>query len=286
MEFVFKNFGKYGVYMASGVVVLGATCIYLWRTRQGKTERVCGVDYPKDVVILHQLGRERTIPSHGHFVIKLETFLRFNKIPYQSEFTSGTFNTGPKKKIPWIEYNGITMGDSQLIIEYLENAMNINMDCHLTTQEKAHAWAIQKWLEEFMYWLNVQTTWYIFIDELFAERLTSFPVCQKRSIKEWVGNMTYTVGVGRHSNEEVQEMVVDNLRKFSTLLGDKQFIMGDDMAVVDRAAFGILSEMRWATPSSCRGRQLFESGEISNVINYLDRIKALCWPDWDTLKTE
>lgn len=59
---------------------------------------------------------------------------------------------GPKHKIPWIEYNGITMGDSTLIIEFLEKEFKMNLDAHLSQEEKALAWAIQKWIEEWTYW--------------------------------------------------------------------------------------------------------------------------------------
>ena len=59
---------------------------------------------------------------------------------------------GPKGKVPWIEYNGIEMGDSQLIIEFLNKEFNVDLNKHLTAKERATAWAIQKWLEEFTYW--------------------------------------------------------------------------------------------------------------------------------------
>ena len=58
----------------------------------------------------------------------------------------------PKGKVPWIEYNGIEMGDSQLIIEFLNKEFNVDLNKHLTVKERATAWAIQKWLEEFTYW--------------------------------------------------------------------------------------------------------------------------------------
>lgn len=58
----------------------------------------------------------------------------------------------PKGKIPWIEYNGTSMGDSQFIIQFLEKEFNLDLNSHLTKQERAVAWAIQKWLEEFTYW--------------------------------------------------------------------------------------------------------------------------------------
>ena len=40
-------------------------------------------DYPRDVVILHQVGRGPFSPSVSPFVMKMETYLRMAKIPYQ-----------------------------------------------------------------------------------------------------------------------------------------------------------------------------------------------------------
>ena len=40
-------------------------------------------DYPRDVVILHQLGRAPLTPNLSPFCLKLETYLRMAKIPYQ-----------------------------------------------------------------------------------------------------------------------------------------------------------------------------------------------------------
>jgi len=45
--------------------------------------RVCGVDYPRDKVILHSLPRDRLAPNLSHFAIKLETYLRAANIPYE-----------------------------------------------------------------------------------------------------------------------------------------------------------------------------------------------------------
>ena len=45
--------------------------------------RVCGKDYPKDTVIVHDFAKGVFVPSIGHFVMKLETYLRIAKIPYE-----------------------------------------------------------------------------------------------------------------------------------------------------------------------------------------------------------
>lgn len=71
-------------------------------------------------------------------------------IDQQAEY--GNLKFGPKGKIPWIEYNGTTLGDSQFIIEFLGREFNVDLNSHLSARERATAWAIQKWLEEFTYW--------------------------------------------------------------------------------------------------------------------------------------
>ena len=45
--------------------------------------RVRGVDYSRDTVIVHQFLKGTYAPSLGHFVVKLETYLRIAKIPYE-----------------------------------------------------------------------------------------------------------------------------------------------------------------------------------------------------------
>ncbi|XP_045169144.2 failed axon connections homolog [Mercenaria mercenaria] len=282
MERISELCRKNSAYLAAGATVVGATAFLLKRFSNVKNNRICGIDYPRDVVILHPLGRGKTGPDTSHFVIKLETYLRFHKIPYQSDINIDNYKLGPKKKVPWIEYNGVTMGDSQMIIEFLNKEFNVDMDSHLTKQEKALAWAVQKWIEEYMYWLSVQSAWVLFIDETFRDGISPFPMEEKSAVKKWVSNMTYTVGVGRHTKEEIHEMTVSNLRKFEDVLGDKKFIMGDKMGVVDCAAFGIISQMRWLTPSVCPGSRLFLEGEIPDVVKYLDRIRDQYWPDWES----
>ena len=49
--------------------------------------------YPADVVILHQIGRAPWAPSMSPFPIKLETYLRMAKIPYQVNMNNLVLNS-------------------------------------------------------------------------------------------------------------------------------------------------------------------------------------------------
>lgn len=71
---------------------------------------------PKDVVVLHGFPEGVTCPNISPFVLKLETYLRMAKIPYEVDKTDPI---SVKGKSPWITLNGEHIADSQLCVEYL-----------------------------------------------------------------------------------------------------------------------------------------------------------------------
>ena len=56
------------------------------------------------------------------------------------------------------------------------------------------------------------------MDDFFSE-YTTYPWYMKALAKKYLDKMTYTVGVGRHSKEEVDEMLKHDLTMLSELLG-------------------------------------------------------------------
>lgn len=67
-------------------------------------------------LIFHGFPRGRFTPHGSPFVLKLETYLKMTKIPYSFDHTEPF---GPTGKTPWISYNGENVGDSQIVIDYL-----------------------------------------------------------------------------------------------------------------------------------------------------------------------
>ena len=57
-----------------------------------------------------------------------------------------------KGKTPCIIYEGKEIADSQLIIEYLNKEKGVDLNAHLTEEQKAIAWAYQIMVEEHLYW--------------------------------------------------------------------------------------------------------------------------------------
>jgi len=115
-------------------------------------------------------------------------------------------------------------------------------------------------------------------------------------------------GIGRHNKEEIEDFMFTELRAVSAILGKKPFILGDTPCEDDCGIFGILAQVYWGSPGSpyeklLKGKCiisvsgltkvafhnfpsnfkhfLFGTGDLTNLVDYCERMKASFWPDWD-----
>ena len=100
-------------------------------------------------VVLHQFPPSELTVSGSPPCLKLETFLRMTKVPYENEYG---LKFSKKGKIPWIEFNGQEIADSNFCIQFLKREFKMDIDSHLSASEKAIAHSVRTMLEENTYW--------------------------------------------------------------------------------------------------------------------------------------
>lgn len=233
----------------------------------------------KDVVLLHQLERGVFTPSISPFPLKLETYLRMANIPYENDFKDPM---GPNGKTPWMTLNGEDFSDSQLCLELLASTFGKDFSSHLTDAERAIGRAFQIMAEEHLYWVVVLWRWvYTKGKTLWAIQM-NFPAALRYVMPIVVRKMkgqASAQGMGRHSQEEVIEMGMKDLRAMSAYLGIKPYFMGDTPTEMDCAMFGMLAQIVWCMQGSPFEQHM--KGEFINLKDFCERMKDQFWPDWD-----
>ena len=115
-----------------------------------KSQRKSTRPVKPNTVVLHQLAPfEPSAVSGSPPCVKLETFLRMTKIPYESDYR---VKFSKKGKMPWIEFNGQEIADSNFCIRFLNKEFKVDIDSHLSDAEKAIAHSVLTMLEENTYW--------------------------------------------------------------------------------------------------------------------------------------
>lgn len=225
---------------------------------------------------LFQLPPLDRAPSLSPFCVKVETYLRMTGIPYES-VTMVDARKGPKGKFPWIEDDGVRLGDSGLIVEHLKRTRGDSLDAHLAPREHATGHAVRRMLEEHFYWAIIQMRWF---DERNWPRLRSiFLEALPRPAHPMVGRIALAMmkrtmhahGIGRHSPDEIAAAGRADLDCVAVHLGDRPFLLGDRPTSYDAVVYGFLSsvlDVDMDTPLLVHART------HANLVAYCDRVKT------------
>ena len=168
--------------------------------------------------------------------------------PALSHHTTG-FRKAPKGKLPYILDEGRPIGDSTLIIEHLKATRGIDPDESLGPPERAQALALQRLVEEHLYFAVVYSRWVdeegwpLFADAVFGRLRQPLRRAGEFWYREHVRKMLHLQGLGRHSRDEIYALARADLEAMAELLGDKPFFMGDRITTVDAVAYGCLANI-------------------------------------------
>lgn len=209
------------------------------------------------------------------FALKLETWLRLAGIPFDTTH-SVKLHKAPKGKLPYIVDNGEKIGDSSLIIEHLKRTRGVDPDAALEPHERASALALQRLLEDHLYFILSWSRW---IEPLGWEAtrqgfFAGMPAVLRATLpplmRHRVQRMLWLQGTGRHTPEEIVAFAREDLQALSAHLADKPFFMGEQLTSIDASAFGFLANIV-LFPVDTRLRRV--ALEFANLVTFCETME-------------
>lgn len=191
------------------------------------------------MITLHSFGPAFGLPDPSPFCIKAEILLKLSGLPYQR--ASGDLRRAPKRKLPLIVDDGMTVADSSFIRFHLESRHGIDFDEGLDAERRGVLWAVEKMLEEQIYWIIVEERW--MDDANFARGPANFfktvpallrpLVCAM--VRREVRRNLHGHGIGRHSQAERLVLAARALDSIVAILGERDYLGGNAPAGGDAA---------------------------------------------------
>ncbi|MEO8400238.1 MAG: glutathione S-transferase family protein [Gammaproteobacteria bacterium] len=188
------------------------------------------------------------LPNPSPFCMKLQTYLRMAKIPFEI-VTILDPRKAPKGKLPYIEDDNRIISDSDFIIDYLKQKFNDSLDSTLTPLQKGQALVVQRMLEEHFYWVFVYSRW---IDEVnwptikkaFFGKMPFLLRCFiPEMLRKNVKRTLFAQGIGRHSREDIYQLGLKDLKALAVILNDQLFLMGSEPTSIDACCFAFLANV-------------------------------------------
>lgn len=202
------------------------------------------------IIHLHQLpklkGRNY---SCSPFCLKLELYLKAMDLNYQNHF-SLEFNKSPTGKMPYIETMGKKFADSNLIIAMLEKHNKLNLDQHLSAEQKAIAHAFIRLCEDSLYWVGIYSRWadkdnYTWKKEFIestglpkAMANIVYPVAKRNILRQLKAN-----GISNLTNNEIYSKAEKDLQAIANFLDSRQYFFNHKLSIVDIVVFSFIINM-------------------------------------------
>ena len=197
------------------------------------------------MITLEGFGPAFGLPDPSPFVTKVEMLLKMAGLPYTVD-TRG-FNKAPKGKLPYIIDNGEVIADSTFIRWHIEKKYNIDFDRGLSGEQRAIAWAVEKMLEEHLYWALGYARW---IDDANFEKgprnfFNTIPAPIRPflipMIWRKVRRALHAQGFGRHSPDEIVMLGTRSINATADFLSAKPYMMGAEPTGLDATAFAFIA---------------------------------------------
>jgi glutathione S-transferase len=219
------------------------------------------------------------LPGPGPFALKTEVHLQMMTLPYQTRFEG--YAKAPKGKLPYIDDDGTLVADSTFIRFHLESKYSVDLDAGLSEIQRANVWAIERLVEDHLYWAMVHSRWGI--DENFQKGPAHFfdhlpeGIQHEARQKQRAAVLGYLhgQGIGRHSPTQIGLLAQRGYHALAQLLGDKTYLAGDEPCGADASVFAqIASALSPWFESPVREA----AAAHSNLVSYSNRMMAVYFP--------
>lgn len=184
------------------------------------------------------------LPDPSPFVTKVEMLLKIARIPYTTAQMS--FRKAPKGKIPYIEDDGMLLGDSFFIRRHLEQKHSADFSGGYGSEDLAKAWAIERMLEEHFYFIDGYNRW--MVDRNFNAgpsqffRMAPAPIRPfiKAMVRRQVKKAYWAQGIGRHTRDDQAILGKGDIDCVETTLGKNRYLLGDRICGTDATVYAFM----------------------------------------------
>jgi hypothetical protein len=232
------------------------------------------------MIILHGFGSIFGLPDMSPFVVKTMVHLKMAGLAFEAR--SDGFAKAPKGKLPYILDGDELVADSTVIRWHIERTRGIDLDAGLTPEQRGMAWAIERLLEDHIYWMALHNRWAVDANfekgpKAFLSKLP-FPlglIVPTLARRKMLASLQ-AQGMGRHTDAEREDLTVKAIQSLADILGDKPYLTGYTRSATDGTALAFLLAGLCPTFEGALRREIERH---PNLLAYAERMRECYFPE-------
>ncbi|MFK5980883.1 MAG: glutathione S-transferase family protein, partial [Rhizobiaceae bacterium] len=219
-------------------------------------------------------------PSGSPFCTKALCLLQMSGVKWKPEYSNDP-RSAPMAKFPVLRDGETLIADSSIIQKYLEEHHGADFGSWLSKEQQATGHALVRMAEEHLYFHIVNDRWGrdkvwkrtmpVYFEQMPAILRMFIPASIRKQVKAGLNFL----GIGRFSENMLEDRVNSDLAAISNILADKEFLFGEKACFADAAIVAQLAAMA-ATPSNTQAANAVKSNK--NLYEYIARFQTAHYP--------
>eukprot|EP00092_Neocalanus_flemingeri_P013366 GFUD01014410.1.p1 GENE.GFUD01014410.1~~GFUD01014410.1.p1 ORF type:complete len:382 (+),score=152.38 GFUD01014410.1:163-1308(+) len=243
--------------------------------------------WEEDKVYLYQSSRTPQIPSISPQELKLESWLKLHGIPYENVDHKAKLSS-KKGSLPFIELNGEEVTDTATL-HTLADKFGKDMSAHLSQEQKNVEHAMMKMVEYHIYWaiMHWRTS---HVDNTLKAYKIHLPTFLGSKAPMGLLNLHFKFNICKKVKKQLKSQGLDNIEQLgkndlevlSAMLGEKEFMFGDQPAMLDLVVYSHLAQLIMVEAEHTCPLRDFLQESCKNLVELVNKMKDRCWADhWE-----
>ena len=195
-------------------------------------------------VTLYGWGRMFDLPSPSPYVMKADIQLQMLGVTFDRAIAD--LDAVPRHKAPYVRDNGLLVEDSALIRRHFEAATGLDLDAHLSAEERAVARAFEGMLEGRLAQIMACERWLIDANfdcgprQFFARVPEPMRDAVIAEVRGDFARTMHGAGIGRFSRAEQMDIAAADIAAVAAFLGNKTWMFGDRPSALDAVVYAVI----------------------------------------------
>jgi glutathione S-transferase len=188
------------------------------------------------------------VADNNGYGLKVFAFMRLTGVPFSHQHIFDA-SSAPRGQLPYITDDGVTIGDSEIIIAHLISKYRLTIDAELNTQQHDLSYLVTRMLDD-LYWVMSYSRWKderywpAFRDAMIREhpKLTADGLLKAR---EFNFQRYYFAGIGRYAPNDAYARGLADLKVLANLIPPHGYVHGLKPTAVDAAIYGFIANIHF-----------------------------------------
>jgi glutathione S-transferase len=200
------------------------------------------------MITLYSYPELYNVADNNPYGLKTFAFLKLTGLPFRHEHLFDA-SKAPRSQLPYIDDDGTTIGDSDVIIAYLTRRYLLTIDKPLTPSERVTDHLVRRTLDD-LYWVMSYSRWKdpkfwpLFRDAL-QKRHPNLTEEALAAAQAYNFQRYYYQGIGRYEPDDVYHRGVGDLEAIASLLGSGPYLFGEQPRSTDAGIYGFIANIHF-----------------------------------------